>query len=481
VQMPVRSAQAYTVILLLLLLPPASVLPAHASSEDALDQWRDWGAVAWRYLQPSVAWDADTGLHYEAYGHHYFTDWGLASYLFSLMAAQELGLVAAPYDLEYRVGKVLDFLSTRRLSSGVPYLTYSADDGHPTTTEPSNAADFGRLLIALYLLKQKLVEDSLTSLASKIDYVVNNYTRSAFQLSTQLSNDFYSFYVAQGFKLWGVDVSTTEREFLDLGRGPFVNSTEMYGVEGIPASVRVTPEVLLAGLLEFHDIPSITGSPAWPLFEMFTRQVYMVLEARYLSTGRLTAWSEGAVDDDPYFVYEWIVDPDGRRWTILDSSLEVMWSETAGPNAAYGKNVIHRLPAVFTKVAFSLDALFATNYTRTLVNAVCGSTLDSRGFMEGLWERGGTDSILHVQTADLILAAAVYVVHHHSPAATAMTYSCPSTTASSSTTTASQEPTTGILVTAVAAVLLAGVAALVARRLLRSRRPRSHASSSHSA
>jgi len=469
--MPVRSAHAYAVMLLILLLPLASVLPAHTSSEDALDQWRNWGAVAWRYLQPSVAWDADTGLHYEAYGHQYFTDWGLASYLFSLMAAQELGLVAAPYDLEYRVGKVLDFLSTRRLSSGVPYLTYSADDGHPTTTELSNAADFGRLLIALYLLKQKLAEDGLSYLVSKIDYVVNNYTRSAFQLSTQLSNDFYSFYVAQGFKLWGVDVSRTEGEFLALRDGPFVSPSEMYGVQGIPSRVRVTPEGLLAGLLEFHDIPSVTSSSAWSLFEVFAHRLYVVLEARYLSTGRLTAWSEGAVYDEPYFVYEWIVDPEGRRWTILDSAQDVMWSEKVGPNAAYGKIVVRRLPAVFTKVAFSLDALFGTDYTRTLVNAVCGSTLDSKGFMEGLWESGGVDSILHVQTADLVLASAVYVIHHYSPATAAVTYSCPSTAAHSST-TASQEPTTGILAGTIAVALLVALVALAARRLLRSGRPR---------
>jgi hypothetical protein len=464
--MPVRSTIVCALIFLIVLSPTTNSFPIHAYSRAPLDQWKEWGAVAWRYFQPGVAWDARTGLHYEAYDHHYFTDWGLASYVFSTMAAQELGLVMAPYDLEYRVGKVLDFLSTRQLTSGLPYLTYSADDGKPTTTQPTNAADWGRLLIALYFLKQELLDNGFQDLASKIDGIVNNYTTAAFELNSQLQNDFYSFYVAQGFRLWGVDISGVEREFQDLQGGPFVSPSEMYGVEGIPSSIRVTPEVLLAALFEFDGMPSVTGSPAWTLFEDFAYRLYRVLEARYLKTGILTAWSEGAVDDEPYFVYQWIVDPEGQRWTILDPDLKVMWSEKDGPNGWYWTSVVHRLPATFTKNAFSLEALFGTEYTRTLVNAVCGSTLDSKGFMEGLWENGGIDSALHVQTADLTLASAVHMIHHYSTANAAVPYSCPTT----SSTTTTQEPILRLFLTAIAIGLLVGFAVLILTRFSRSRR-----------
>ena len=467
--MPVRSAIVCALILLILLGPTTNAFAIHAYNITPLDQWREWGAVAWRYFQPGVAWDSRTGLHYEAYGHHYFTDWGLASYVFSIMAAQELGLVVAPYDLEYRVSKVLDFLSTRQLTSGLPYLRYSADDEKPTTTEPTNAADWGRLLIALHFLKQKLLENGFQDLASKIDSIVNDYTKTAFELNSQLQNDFYSFYVAQGFKLWGVDISRVEREFQALQEGPFVDPSEMYGVEGIPSSIRVTPEVLLAALFEFDDMPSVTGSPAWALFEDFTYRIYRVFEARYLKTGILTAWSEGAVDGEPYFVYEWIVGPDGQRWTILDPDLKVMWSEKDGPNGWYWTSVVRKLPATFTKIAFSLEALFGTEYTRTLVNAVCSSTLDSKGFMEGLWENGGVDSILHVQTADLVLAAAVHVIHHYSTANAAVPYSCLTT----SSTTTTQEPILGLLPTTIAIGLLVGFAVLILVRVSRSRQTRS--------
>ena len=450
--MRVRSASIHVVIFLFLLIPPASAFPIRGYNETPPDQWRQWGAVAWRYFQPGVAWDANTGLVYEAYGHHYFTNWGLASYIFSIMRAQQLGLVTATqYDLRYRVSKVLDFLSSQALSSGVPYLTYSADDGRPTTTQVTNAADYGRLLIALYLLKQYLLQNGYADLAPRIDAIVYNSTRAGLQLSSQLQNDFYSFYVAQGFKLWGVDVSRFEQEFQALQDGPFVDPSEMYGVEGIPSEVRVNPEVLVAGLLELGGLESINNSLAWSVYKEFAGRVYSVLEARHASTGQLTAWSEGGVDIGPGFVYEWIVDPEGRTWTILDPQLQLMWSMENGPNQSYGNTIVNRLPVAFTKIAFALYALFGTGYSKTLVDAL-GSTYDSNGFMEGLYETGGVDSTHQVQTADMVLAAAAYATR----------YSSSTTVTSTSTTSApTQAQAPGYVPPATAMMLLLMVVILL--------------------
>ena len=356
-----------------------------------------------------------SGLQYDAYGWRYFTEWGLGSYVFSIVAAQELDLMtSSQYDLEYRATKVLDFLSAQPLSSGIPFLVYSSDNGQPVGKDVTNAADYGRLLIALYLLKQCLLQNGYANLSSRVEYVVSIYAKAALGLSSQLQNDFYSFYVAQGFKLWGVNISGVEQGFQTLQEGSFVNPSEMYGVQGIPSTVRVNPEILVSGMLELSDVPAVTLSPAWSVFMQFADRVYKTQEARYVSTGRLTAWAEGGIETDPGFIYEWIVDPKGRSWTILDPQSQLMWSQKNGANQTYGKPIVNKLPVVFTKIAFGFHALFGTTYTRTLVDALYSQTSDSLGFKEGLWESGGVDGNRQVQTSDLILSGAAYMIRSSS-------------------------------------------------------------------
>jgi hypothetical protein len=435
----VRRSFRIAICLVLITVPAGLLLPLQVHSDDPMAEWRTWANVAWRYFQSDVAWDSKTGLQYDAYGWHYFTEWGLASYVFSIVAAQDLGLMAGtPYGLEYRAKKVLDFVSNQSLSSGVPYVVYSSDNGQPVGKDVTNAADYGRLLIAMYLLKHSLLRNGYPSLGSRVDYIVNDYAKAALGLSSQLQNDFYSFYVAQGFKLWGVDVSSVEQKFEALQDGPFVSSSEMYGVEGIPSEVRVNPEVLLAGLLELNDVPAVASSPAWSVFREFADRVYRTQEARYASTGRLTAWAEGGVDTDPGFIYEWVVDPTGQSWTILDPQLELMWSQKNGPNQSYGKSIVNKLPVVFTKIAFGLHALYGTTYTRTLVDALYAQTSDSLGFREGPWEGGGVDGNRQVQTHDLVLSAAAYMNHISSSITTATSSHTETSSPRSSTSTSSQ-------------------------------------------
>jgi hypothetical protein len=147
----------------------------------------------------------------------------------------------------------------------------------------------------------------------------------------------------------------------------------------------------------------------------FADRVYEAQESRHASTGRLTAWGEGGIESDPGFVYEWIVDPKGRSWTILDPQFQLMWSQKNGANQTYGKSIVNKLPVVFTKIAFGLHALYGTSYTRTLVDSLYSQTSDSLGFKEGIWEEGGVDGNRQVQTADLVLSAAAYVIRAASP------------------------------------------------------------------
>ena len=95
---------------------------------------------------------------------HCFADWDLGSYIYATIFASKLGLISdgsgsGDWQFKDRINKILNFLMTRPLgANGWPYLAYEwsklpgaycSDFGAALT----NVADSGRLLAALYALK----------------------------------------------------------------------------------------------------------------------------------------------------------------------------------------------------------------------------------------------------------------------------------------------------------------------------------------
>jgi hypothetical protein len=381
--------------------------------------WMDCAKIAWRYFMPypQGGWDSSTGLHYDTYNWHYFTLWGLAAYIIALVHADELGIVDTLYPFDVRAVKVLTFLNNEALTStGLPYLAYDATTGSPATNldanmGPTNVADYGRLLIALYLLKQRALSNyPYSAIPSMVDSAVARIDTTRLLPQGSAADDFYRYYFLQGFRLWGRSDLNFDWFKTTYQNGPWADSSKLFGVSNVPLT-KIDSEPFLNFIFELN--PSSD-------FMTLARRVYEVQEARWQQTGNLTAWTEGALSEDPHFVYEWIVLPPNNYWVIQGPD------QTPGVYLTHGQN----LPVIFTKTALGMHAVFNTQYTSTLAQQLIQHSpvlYGSNGFFEGVSESSVIDSAMHVQTEEMVIDAADYVLSQPSGS----TASSVSTTSSS--------------------------------------------------
>ncbi len=159
------------------------------------------------------------------------------------------------------------------------------------------------------------------------------------------SVNIYDYYVVCGFAdFWPSQFSSEANTILsNIVNAPTV---ETYGV-ALPEA-KITSEPLLLSIFNFQQ-------PNASLLNL-SRQVYLAEEARYNATGKYTAFSEGNIvgESGETYVWEWVVLPDGSTWVIEKDQT----------------SVISVTPVVYLKVAVGLDALYNTNYTQSMVDAI---------------------------------------------------------------------------------------------------------------
>jgi hypothetical protein len=343
--------------------------------------WTGWASNAWNYFKSN--YNPTTGLHYAASGWHYFTDWDLAGYIIAIMDAQRIGVISQQ-EADNRLNKIVTFLQNRPFNTAVspalPYWAYDANDPYTTNNyygHTTDAADTGRLLIALSLLKGYRPD-----LAGSIDNAVNRYSSKIRDFAQQLGPDFYGYYVAQGYILFGYTVSNADA-MSRLASGPTVTT---YGIT-LPATW-TTSEIFLHGLLELNMDPQ---------FQYYARQAYLAQESRYNHEHLFTGWSEGRGIESTY-IWEWIATADSRTWVVQKTNL----------NPPPDKIDTAETRVLYTKAAFGLHALYETSYTQSLVNAV-QPLQTSGGFSEGMSEDGSKRiSDLLGNTQSIIISAARY-------------------------------------------------------------------------
>ena len=354
-----------------------------AEAEPEID-WMEMARAAWNYFQPGIG-VSNRGLNYATISWHYFTDWDLGCYISAIIDAEILGLVPrdGPWGADDRIRRVLNFLATRPLHpSGVPYAIYNADTGQPGTSGPSNPSDAGRLLVALYRLKQHRPD-----LSSYIEAIVerNGFLKFA---SSVPNNGFYSYYYAHGYYLWGAKTKQVVEAVNMLATLRKAKTIDAYGVK-LPF-VEITMEPILHTVFEL-DPP-----------DEFFYWADLVLQAqinRYKATGKPTAFTEGGHTSPPHYIYEWIVDIySGRTFTVWNPSL----------------STLSLVPVVYTKAAIGMHAIWGNNYTRMLVDYV-SKTMTPRGFYEGVDETGRMIYQLTDKTNALIVNAARYFVQKAKP------------------------------------------------------------------
>lgn len=349
-----------------------------------IDQWIEWAKIAWRYFEPGVGVDRNTGLHKASIYWSGCSDWDLGGYLITILHAEKIGLIKkeGEWGADRRIEKVLEFLEKRELTwDGIPYWGYDTN-GKPLDTARTNPSDSGRLLIALYLIKKYKPYFS-----SRIDYIVykkHNFRKIAMDNEAwKTTGDFYAYYVAHGFKFFGFGNYTPVANALN-----FLNSirnrekVDVYGIKLPKASIIMEP--LLHIIFELEPNEEIM---------QYTYNAYLAQELRYKNTKRYTAWSEGnAQKTGVSYVYEWIVYGDGSTWKITPEQIT---------------------PITYIKAAIGMHALFNTDYTKDMVDYIIErfEVLDlSKGFYEGIDDAGEIVLQIIDKTNTLIIEAAYYAI-----------------------------------------------------------------------
>ena len=383
-------------VLTILMLITATGLAGVRTQEEGegreVERWLEWARIAWSYFDPGVGVNPDTGLPRASRYWSTATDWDLGGYIIAIIYMERMGLLPreGKWGAMDRLEKLLRFLETRKLTPyGIPAWGYSSETGEPKTGATTNVSDFGRLLIALHMLKKYRPD-----LADRIDAIVHRVdcARLADNLAAwRTTSGFYKYYVAHGFKFFGFDkyypVKKALKAFEEIKNGEHV---DVYGVS-LPVT-EITSEPILHMVFELDP-----GED----FMDYVYRVYLAQESRYKATKKFTAWSEGNTGlRDPSYVYEWIVTPSGKTWVITPKPVT---------------------PIIFTRAAFGLHAIYDTPYTRSLIEYIeekvgpqniarIKHLLPPKGFLEGVRENGDIVLELVANTQVMIIEAAYYAL-----------------------------------------------------------------------
>lgn len=340
----------------------------------------DVAKTAWIYFQNN--YHEATGLVSSVDNFPSTTLWDTGNYLMALISAEKLGIIShEEYDKRMRTALVT--LGKLELYKGyLPNKVYNAitlkmTDYSNTDSENGigwSAIDIGRILIPLaYLqfnqpeyhkeLRQildgwNLVE--MTQGGELYGAVVEEEGVEALRQEGRLG---YEQYTSKMFATFGVDITNA------LRYDKYLEFVDIYDIE-VPYDKRdkehsdannyVVMEPYMLDGLEF----------GWDYFSKeFTYRLYEVQKRRYEETNILTAVSEDHLDQEPYFVYNNVyVNKD--KWVAIDEQ----------------GNVINEMKQLSTKASFAMHALYNTDYTQKLVDAIM-PLQSERGWYTGIYEK----------------------------------------------------------------------------------------------
>jgi hypothetical protein len=352
------------------------------------DEFLEYAEVAWRYFQAGVGVDEDTGLHYGSFvppngGWKCLTDWDLGCYIMAILDAEKIEIITSsgPWGADQRIEKILTFMEDRQLhADGVPFLNYDSTTGLKSNNNPTNVYDTGRLLVALHNLKL-----SRPGLEDRINNIIHDkcdYTSMASSLSSSPNPEHYL--LAKGFSYFGFD-GTNIQDGMDIPEDMMTGTMiDIYGVQ-IPR-VKLISEQVLHVMFEVEIDEN---------FAELAHRTYLIQERRWLDTGEYTAFTEGNIENDPYYIYEYLVSPP-NTWYIMA--------------LATGELVI--TPIAYIKAAIGYHALYDTGYTKDMVDYLTSRLETDYGYKDGVDEDGNRVDVLSDKTNSMIISAARYALDH---------------------------------------------------------------------
>ncbi|MBV8916040.1 MAG: DUF3131 domain-containing protein, partial [Acetobacteraceae bacterium] len=272
-----------------------------------------------------------------------------------------------------------------------------------------SALDVGRLLIWLRITEQRYPALAASVRAAVAQLHPANMVRDGLMYGASVGAHGegqalqegrlgYEQYAAEGFAIWGYDVSAALRP------EPYA-IVKIYGV-AVPYDSRdprvlgahnyvVTEGYALDGIEFGWNRPDdkapdpFLHSNGW--MAAAANRLYEAQRRRFERTGILTARTEHQLKTAPYFVYDTVFS-DGRPWaTITDTG-----------------NFVPEFAAVALKGAIGLWALWDTPYTDRLFQHVKDAFDPARGFYEGIFEKGGNIEEFTANNNGIILETLLY-------------------------------------------------------------------------
>ena len=382
---------------------PTAQQPAATVSPQERQQYLDAARTSWdlvnRITEPS------TGLARAHPNYSYVTLWDVAGVIAANHVARELNFINdATFDAH--IGRILSTLSSVDLFDRRAFnRIYDAKTGRmvdnaskiSTVGAGYSSVDIGRLLIWLRIIATKYPKYTpfATQVVKRLDMsklISDGYLQGVdVDAKTGERKTFteteigYQQYALNGFAMWGAKVN---RDGLDVRAD--VNSVNVLGVKILTDSRgndRVMSEPFIMLGLE----------PGYRSVEM-QRQAQQVLaaqQARYQRTGVVTAASEDALPDPPWYFYYYSIYHRRKTFVI----------EGVGDNA-----YVEKPRWVSSKAAFGWNAVLPSAYTQLLLRTVQPARTPTgwgSGVYEGTLKPTGVTSL---NTAALIMESALYKI-----------------------------------------------------------------------
>jgi hypothetical protein len=361
----------------------------------------EYAKTAWQYFANNT--NETTGLVNSADKYPSTTMWETGSYFVAVISADLLGLIPTQ-EAQDRISRAMQTLTTMRLfDDALPNKAYNVQTAELVdyTNKPSDlglgwsALDVARMVGAL-----GQVEHRYPALAPQVAEVMSRWDLARMVEDGQLIGGNvidgkvrrdqegrlgYEQYAAKAMMLFGYDMYRayhTEEMMMvrDVEGQPIPVDTRLH--RNITPAFTVSEPYMFDGLEFGFDARS----------HRFATAIYKAQEARFNATGILTAVSESHLDEAPYFAYSSIWGG-GAPWAVMTFKGERLDSKRT----------------TTTKTAFAWDALFGTEYTRTLITALAPLGDPERGWPEGIYEiDGSTNGSVTTNTNAVVLASLAF-------------------------------------------------------------------------
>jgi len=299
------------------------------------------------------------------------TMWDVGGQLLGFLSARQLGLLTDA-EFDSRMQKTLATLEQLKLYHGAAYAKlYSTRTGAISSEGRAgwSATDLGRFLLALKIVaaNEPKYAAQIARIAHRNDFaqiVQNGYLHGQLIGSDGKPWTFqegrvgYEQYVANGFSQWGANVDSA------LSLHANGQPTQVLGVTVLSDKRyqdRLLSEPFILDGLEL----GLSGD-----MKTLAQGVLAAQEARYKTTGKMTAVSEDAVGQPPDYFYYFCVLCDAKPFVV----------ETAEGHAVASPHWVS------TKAAFGWQAILPDDYTRSLIEYLAPARDPKQGWASGVYE-----------------------------------------------------------------------------------------------